>query len=71
MQNHCYTLTGENCIILSVVTWYNIELVSLMSQSLQKAKITNSTILKAHNATDFGIQPSSNSPVANIVIINC
>lgn len=42
-----------------------------MSQSLQKAKITNSTILKAHNATDFGIQSSSNSSVANIVIINC
>lgn len=40
-----------------------------MTQSIQKAKMTNSTILKANNATNFGIKPSSNSSVAQIVII--
>lgn len=40
-----------------------------MSQSLQKPKMTNSTIFKKYNATDFSMKSSSNSSVTQIVII--
>lgn len=43
--------------------------MSLTSQSLQKPKMTNSTIFKEHNATDFSMKPNSKLSVTQIVII--